>query len=46
MAAAAERCGAIAAGEGHRWLAQLAAAGQQGRFFWAVTMFAVTGTRP
>lgn len=46
MAAAAERCGAIAAGEGHRWLAQLAEAGQQGRFFWAVTMFAVTGTRP
>jgi SAM-dependent methyltransferase len=46
MAAAAERCGAIAVGDGHVWLAQLAQAGERGRFFWAVTMFAVSGTRP
>jgi SAM-dependent methyltransferase len=46
MAAAAERCGAIAPGDGHAWLTQLADAGQRGRFFWAVTMFAVSGARP
>jgi SAM-dependent methyltransferase len=46
MAAAAERRGAIAAGDGHVWLAQLADAGERGRFFWAVTMFSVAGTRP
>ena len=46
MALAAERCGAITVGDGQVWLAQLAAAGERGRFFWAVTMFAVTGTRP
>jgi hypothetical protein len=46
MAAAAERCGGIAVGDGQVWLAQLADAGQRGRFLWAVTMFAVTGTRP
>jgi SAM-dependent methyltransferase len=46
MAASAERCGAIAVDEGQAWLAQLADAGQRGRFFWAVTMFAVSGTRP
>jgi SAM-dependent methyltransferase len=46
MAAAAERCGAITVGGGHDWLAQLADAGERGRFFWAVTMFAVSGTRP
>ena len=29
-----------------RWISQLADAGQQGRFFWTLTMFAVAGTRP
>jgi SAM-dependent methyltransferase len=46
MAASAERCGAIAAGDGEAWLAQLADAGRRGRFFWAVTIFCVSGTRP
>jgi hypothetical protein len=46
MAALAECTGAIKVGEGDVWLAQLAEAGQRGRFFWAVTMFAVGGLRP
>jgi SAM-dependent methyltransferase len=46
MAALAERCSAISVGAAQTWLAQLAHAGQQGRFFWAVTMFCVSGTRP
>ena len=46
MAAAAERAGALSAGEAQTWLAQLAGAGERGQFFWALTMFAVAGTRP
>jgi SAM-dependent methyltransferase len=46
MAALAECTGAIKVGEGDVWLAQLAEAGQRGRFFWALTMFAVGGLRP
>ena len=46
MAAAAERTGALSAGEARTWLAQLADAGERGQFFWAVTMFAVAGARP
>lgn len=45
MAAHAERCGAVGDGCGDTWLTQLADAGRQGRFFWALTMFAVAGTR-
>ncbi len=41
MAAVAERSGAIAVGDGEAWLGQLTDAGQRGRFFWALTMFAV-----
>lgn len=46
MAAVAERAGVLAAGDAERWLAQLADAGTRSQFFWAVTMFAVAGTRP
>jgi SAM-dependent methyltransferase len=46
MAALAEHTGTISVGEGDVWLTQLAEAGQRGRFFWAVTMFAVGGPRP
>ena len=46
MAATAHEAGALSAEEAARWLAQLADAGQQGRFLWAVTMFAVAATRP
>ena len=46
MAAVAERSGALTADDAERWLAQLADAGARGRFFWAVTMFAVAATRP
>jgi SAM-dependent methyltransferase len=46
MATIAQRRGAITVDEPHAWLAQLADAGRRGRFFWAVTMFAVAGTRP
>jgi len=46
MAAHAERCEAIRAGEGDTWLAQLARSGRHGHFFWALTMFTVAGTRP
>jgi SAM-dependent methyltransferase len=46
MAAVAERAGALSADDAERWLAQLVDAGTRGRFFWAVTMFAVAGTRP
>jgi ubiquinone/menaquinone biosynthesis C-methylase UbiE len=46
MATVAERSGAVAAGAGATWLAQLVDAGRRGEFFWAVTMFAVGGTRP
>ena len=46
MAAAAERAGALDAGEAQTWLAQLAAAGKRGQFFWALTMFAVAGDAP
>ena len=45
MAAVAEHSGAIAVGDGEAWLGQLTAAGQRGRFFWALTMFAVGATR-
>lgn len=46
MAVVAERAGALDADDAHTWLAQLADAGKRGQFFWAVTMFAVAGTRP
>jgi SAM-dependent methyltransferase len=46
MATAAERAGVLSSGDAHTWLAQLADAGERGQFFWAVTMFAVAGTRP
>jgi hypothetical protein len=46
MAIVAERSGAVTADEAQRWLAQLAEAGRQGRFLWAVTLFAVAGIRP
>jgi SAM-dependent methyltransferase len=45
MAAAAERTGALSPEEARSWLAQLADAADRGQFFWAVTMFAVAGTR-
>jgi SAM-dependent methyltransferase len=45
MAAAAERTGALSAGEAEAWLAQLAEAARRGQFFWAATMFAVAGER-
>ena len=46
MAEVAERAGALDAGDAERWLAQLVEAATRGQFFWAVTMFAVAGTRP
>ncbi len=46
MAAAAVHSNAISATDAQTWLDQLAHAGQRGRFFWALTMFAVAGTRP
>jgi len=46
MAAAAERHGAVTAEEARTWLAQLTEADTHGRFFWAVTLIAVAGTRP
>ena len=46
MATNAERSGAIGSGDGDNWLSQLTEAGQRGQFFWALTMFAVAGTRP
>lgn len=46
MAAAAECAGALTADDARTWLDQLADAGAHGRFFWAVTMFAVAGARP
>ena len=46
MAAVAERAGVLNTDEAHTWLTQLAAAGAPGQFFWAVTMFAIAGTRP
>ena len=46
MAAAVERAGALSAGEAQTWLTQLVDAGERGQFFWALTMFAVAGTRP
>ena len=46
MAVVAERAGALNSDDAHTWLTQLADAGERGRFFWAVTMFAVAGARP
>jgi SAM-dependent methyltransferase len=46
MAAVAEHSGGLSSSEARTWLAQLADAGTRGAFFWAVTMFAVGGTRP
>lgn len=46
MAASAVRTGAIAHTEADTWLDTLADAGRRGHFFWAVTVFAVAGTRP
>jgi hypothetical protein len=46
MAQTAERCGALAPGDGDEWLRQLTEAARDGRFFWAATMFAVAGTVP
>jgi SAM-dependent methyltransferase len=45
FAAVAEQAGAVSARQAQAWLDQLADAGARGRFFWAVTMFAVAGTR-
>ena len=46
MATAAARAGAVSAPEADSWLRQLVDAGRRGRFFWALTMFAVAGIRP
>jgi hypothetical protein len=46
MAAAAARDGAVSAADADAWLDQLAGAGRRGRFFWALTMFAVACARP
>jgi ubiquinone/menaquinone biosynthesis C-methylase UbiE len=46
MAADAARHGAITTAAAHTWLDQLADAGRLGRFFWALTMFAVACARP
>jgi SAM-dependent methyltransferase len=46
MASTAERHGACTAAEAATWLAQLAEAGSEGTFFWAVTLVAVVATRP
>ncbi len=46
MAAAARQAGALSAEESASWLGQLVEAAGAGRFFWAVTMFAVAGVRP
>jgi ubiquinone/menaquinone biosynthesis C-methylase UbiE len=46
MAAAVAATGAISAADAHAWLDQLADAGRRGRFFWALTMFAVASHRP
>ena len=45
MAALAEHSGAVDIGDAESWLSQLTHAGEQGRFLWAVTMFAVGATR-
>ena len=45
MAEFSVRVGALSPTEAETWLTQLADAGAGGRFFWAVTMFAVGGTR-
>jgi SAM-dependent methyltransferase len=46
MADVAERSGALDPGDADAWLAQLVEASGDGRFFWAVTMFAAAGSRP
>ena len=46
LADLAARTGAVTADEAARWLAELAEAGREDRFFWAFTMFAVAATRP
>jgi SAM-dependent methyltransferase len=46
MAAAAVQAGAVTGEEAASWLEQLADSARRGRFFWAVTMFAVGGERP
>jgi SAM-dependent methyltransferase len=46
MAAAAARAGAVSVAEADTWLGQLVDAGRRGRFFWALTMFAVASNRP
>ena len=46
MATVAVAAGAVNDNEAEHWLAELVAAGEQGRFFWAVTMFGVGATRP
>ena len=45
MADAAVNVGAVTGAEAESWLAELAEAGADGTFFWAVTMFAVGGVR-
>lgn len=45
MAEVAVRGGALSTADARAWLAELADAGAAARFFWAVTMFAVGGTR-
>jgi SAM-dependent methyltransferase len=46
MAECAARAGRLSDGETQTWLSQLTDADECGQFFWAVTMFAVAGTRP
>jgi len=45
MASLAVAEGALALDDARRWLAQLAQADADGRFFWAVTLFAVAATK-
>ena len=46
MAATAERTGALSPEDARALVTQLADAAERGQFLWAVTMFAVAGTRP
>src|SRR5438874_12726366 len=45
MAAVARQSGTLSAAEAEDWLTQLGNAGTRGEFFWAATMFAVSGQR-
>jgi SAM-dependent methyltransferase len=46
IAAVAEHHGAVSAEQARNWLRQLADAGTNGTFFWAVTLIAVVATHP